>query len=71
MLFYIYYYSRFFVKALHSIGEINFKEPFSGLFCQGMVCHKTYQDSDKNWVYPEEIIKKEKGQLFQKNNGKK
>ena len=64
-------YSRFFVKALHSIGEINFKEPFSGLFCQGMVCHKTYQDSDKNWVYPEEIVKKEKGQLFHKNNGKK
>ena len=40
-------YSRFFVKALHSMGEINFKEPFNGLFCQGMVCHKTYQDSDK------------------------
>ena len=25
-------YSRFFVKALHSMGEINFKEPFKGLF---------------------------------------
>ena len=33
-------YSRFFVKALSSIGELKFKEPFNGLFCQGMVCHK-------------------------------
>ena len=36
-----------------------------------MVCHKTYQDSDKNWVYPEDVIKKETGQLFNKKNGKK
>ena len=64
-------YSRFFVKALHSMGEINFKEPFTGLFCQGMVCHKTYQDSDKNWIYPEEVVKKETGQLFHKKSGKK
>ncbi len=64
-------YSRFFVKALHSMGEINFKEPFTGLFCQGMVCHKTYQDSDNNWVYPEEVIKKEAGNFLHKTNGKK
>ena len=64
-------YSRFFVKALYSMGEINFKEPFTGLFCQGMVCHKTYQDSDNNWVYPEEVIKKETGQFLHKSNGKK
>ena len=22
-----------------------------------MVCHKTYQDSDKKWVYPEDVVK--------------
>ena len=57
-------YSRFFVKALHSMGELNFKEPFNGLFCQGMVCHKTYQDSEKNWVYPEDVIKENTGQYI-------
>ena len=63
-------YSRFFIKALSSLGEIKFKEPFKGLFCQGMVCHKTYQDSEKNWVYPEDVTK-EKDQFFHKVTGKK
>ena len=63
-------YSRFFIKALSSLGEIKFKEPFKGLFCQGMVCHKTYQDSEKNWVYPEDVIK-EKAEFFHKVTGKK
>ena len=31
----LHMYARFFVKALHSIGELNFKEPFKELFCQG------------------------------------
>lgn len=30
-------YSRFFTKAFHRMGLINFKEPFSHLFTQGMV----------------------------------
>ena len=63
-------YSRFFVKALSSIGELKFKEPFNGLFCQGMVCHKTYQDSDANWVYPEEV-RKDKDNYYHKTTGKK
>ena len=24
---------------------------------QGMVCHETYKDQNKNWLYPEEIEK--------------
>ena len=37
-----------------------------------MVCHKTYQDSDKKWVYPEEVIKEsEEGRLFHKVNQKR
>ena len=34
-------YARFFTKALKDTKYINFDEPFEGLFCQGMVCHKT------------------------------
>ncbi len=52
-------YSRFIVKALNSINEIKISEPFKGLFCQGMVCHKTYKDEDGNWVFPEDVIKKD------------
>ena len=35
--------------------NFNLKEPFEGLFTQGMVCHETYKDPDNNWVSPEEI----------------
>ena len=31
------------------------KEPFDGLFTQGMVCHETYKDKNNNWISPEEI----------------
>ena len=49
-------YSRFFMRALNYKNEqFNLKEPFKGLFTQGMVCHETYKDPDNNWVSPEEI----------------
>ena len=51
-------YSRFFTKALKSIGLIDINEPFDGLFCQGMVCHQTFKDESGNWLYPEEVYKK-------------
>jgi len=50
-------YSRFFMQALSYQNDgINIKEPFKGLFTQGMVCHETYKDQDNNWVNPEEIV---------------
>ncbi len=49
-------YSRFFIKAIsHNNKNFNLKEPFNGLFTQGMVCHETYKDPDNNWVSPDEI----------------
>ncbi len=62
-------YSRFFIKALYSLNEINFNEPFKSLFCQGMVCHKTYQDSENNWLYPEDVVKEE-SKLYHKRTRK-
>jgi len=47
-------YSRFFTKAL-KLPKIS--EPFNSLFTQGMVCHPTFQTSDGEWVYPDEVIK--------------
>ena len=49
-------YSRFFMQALsYENIDFNIKEPFEGLFTQGMVCHETYKDPDDNWVSPDEI----------------
>ena len=52
-------YSRFFMKALaYKSNTFDIKEPFSGLFTQGMVCHETYKDKNNNWVSPDELITK-------------
>ncbi|MDC3163137.1 class I tRNA ligase family protein, partial [Pelagibacteraceae bacterium] len=60
-------YSRFFTKALN-MKKIH--EPFESLFTQGMVCHHTYQNEDKAWVFPEDV-KKKGSNYFQISTGKK
>jgi len=47
-------YARFWTRALQRIGKIDVAEPFRGLFTQGMVTHRTYQDAEGNWLLPEE-----------------
>ena len=50
-------YSRFFMHALSYKNEdFSIKEPFKGLFTQGMVCHETYKDKNNNWISPEEVV---------------
>jgi len=44
------------MRALSYKNEnFKFKEPFEGLFTQGMVCHETYKDKNNNWISPEEV----------------
>ncbi len=50
-------YSRFFTRALSDCGYMNLKEPFTGLFTQGMVCHETYRAADGAWVEPGDVQK--------------
>jgi leucyl-tRNA synthetase len=51
-------YSRFFMRAVkNNNAQINEKEPFKGLFTQGMVCHETYKDNNNKWCNPNEIEK--------------
>jgi len=59
-------YARFFTKALRKLGYHDVKEPFKALLTQGMVCHETYQDEKGNWLYPEEVEKRD-GKYFIKN----
>ena len=47
-------------------NEINFKEPFKGLFTQGMVCHETYKDEKNNWLSPEDVFTENGKDYFQK-----
>ena len=65
-------YSRFFVKALaYENNKFSYTEPFSSLFTQGMVCHETYKNENKKWLYPDEVEKKSDGKFVTKKNKSK
>ena len=65
-------YSRFFMQALsYKNKNFNIKEPFEGLFTQGMVCHETYKDPDNNWISPDEIENIEGKNILKKINQNK
>ena len=65
-------YSRFFMRAIGLNNNlIELKEPFKGLFTQGMVCHKTFKDEENNWISPDEVITENGNDYFLKNNPNK
>jgi leucyl-tRNA synthetase len=52
-------YSRFFTRAMRQTGHVDLKEPFRGLFTQGMVVHETYRtggNGKPEWVPPAEVV---------------
>tara|TARA_B110000003_G_scaffold257018_1_gene275013 strand:- start:1524 stop:4061 length:2538 start_codon:yes stop_codon:yes gene_type:complete len=64
-------YSRFFMQALaHKNEKFKFKEPFKGLFTQGMVCHETYKDENNNWISPDEITSINTKKYLKNDNSK-
>ena len=48
-------YARFVTRALSDAGMLSVKEPFAGLFTQGMVVHETYRRADGQWVEPTDV----------------
>ncbi len=50
-------YARFWTRALNYCGKIDVKEPFAGLFTQGMVTHETYKSPEGKWLAPDEVEK--------------
>tara|TARA_B110000967_G_C18722008_1_gene478154 strand:+ start:28 stop:924 length:897 start_codon:yes stop_codon:yes gene_type:complete len=44
------------------------KEPFDGLFTQGMVCHETYKDKKDIWLSPEEVFTEDGKNFYKKDN---
>jgi leucyl-tRNA synthetase len=49
-------YSRFFTRAMKVTGHVGLKEPFAGLFTQGMVVHETYRNAAGDYVAPSEVV---------------
>ncbi|MEP7030734.1 MAG: class I tRNA ligase family protein, partial [Pseudolabrys sp.] len=46
-------YARFFTRAMQATGHVGaLKEPFAGLFTQGMVVHETYRSKEGAWFHP-------------------
>jgi leucyl-tRNA synthetase len=48
-------YARFVTKALADQGQVSVREPFAGLFTQGMVTHETYRRQSGEWVEPKDV----------------
>jgi leucyl-tRNA synthetase len=48
-------YARFVTKALADDGQVSVREPFAGLFTQGMVTHETYRRQSGEWLEPHEV----------------
>jgi leucyl-tRNA synthetase len=63
-------YSRFFTRALRRCGYLGFDEPFTGLFTQGMVCHKTFRDAGR-WLEPAEVEETPDGAWRALDDGRK
>jgi len=54
-------YSRYFTRVLRDFGLVTYKEPFTRLLTQGMVCKETLKCPDHGFLYPEEAVVKDQG----------
>ena len=48
-------YSRFYTRVLHDQGLVKFKEPFTNLLTQGMVCKETVSCPQHGYLLPQEV----------------
>lgn len=54
-------YSRYFMRVLNTLGMIDFKEPFTRLLTQGMVCKETMACPEHGYLFPEQAVKNSEG----------
>ena len=52
-------YSRYFTRVLAEFGLVDYKEPFTRLLTQGMVCKETYRCPQHGFLLPEELVENE------------
>jgi leucyl-tRNA synthetase len=48
-------YARFVTHTLHDMGLVNFQEPFTNLFNQGVITKEGFKDAHGSWVPPNEV----------------
>lgn len=59
-------YSRYFTRVLNDMGLVRFKEPFTRLLTQGMVCKETVSCTEHGYLYPEEVDTGKDGRVCSK-----
>ena len=55
-------YARFVTRALADDGALEVREPFAGLFTQGMVTHESYRRQNGDWVEPQDVEVAQEGE---------
>ncbi len=48
-------YSRYYTRVLHDMGLVKFKEPFTRLLTQGMVCKETVSCMEHGYLFPNQV----------------
>jgi len=51
-------YSRYYTRILYDLGLVKYKEPFTNLLTQGMVCKETFSCPEHGFLFPEEVDEK-------------
>lgn len=59
-------YSRFYTRVLKDMGLVNYKEPFTCLLTQGMVCKETTACPEHGFLLPQEIRSEGNGRTCSK-----
>ncbi len=54
-------YSRYFTRVLEKFGLTSFKEPFTRLLTQGMVCKETASCPEHGFLFPEDVVARDGG----------
>ncbi|WP_419655587.1 LeuS: leucyl-tRNA synthetase [Desulfosarcina variabilis str. Montpellier] len=49
-------YSRYYTRVLEAMGLVKFKEPFTRLLTQGMVCKETTACPEHGFLFPEQVV---------------
>jgi len=52
-------YSRYFTRVLRDFGLVTYREPFTRLLTQGMICKETLKCPNHGLLLPEEVLEKD------------
>jgi leucyl-tRNA synthetase len=52
-------YARFITRTLHDMGLVDFEEPFTRLFNQGVITKEGFKNAQGSWVSPAEVVWRE------------